>query len=204
MDRKRLSILASLRIQPSTFDRAERLIARARNEHDEAPTFAACSVLLCAAGVAKMIADLLTFRAENEASDRNIPPGDTQFGILLGKGLAVQIKECPSVLSGGRYYIASSNSKYATLKRMVALRNSLMHIPDATFKLRGDDPSVTVTDDNLITLKIRLPRDSWQGVKIEEASRIHAAALEYWQVVDPDGNMQHGSLIYQVGHSGTA
>jgi hypothetical protein len=176
-------------------DRARWLLGLSQGNDSTDKTLASCAAILCCAGLAKMVADVLSYLAEYDAIESDIPVGNTKYASLLAKGLATQTKECPAMLSDGRYHIESANGVFKTLKQMIHHRNNLAHIPDGSIRLHGDDPWLKVKD-GILTASIPIRADPWDQIRIAEASRMIEATECYWsEVIDANADMKEGGLL---------
>ena len=195
MHPKGMIFLATLRTKPFTMDRARWLIGLSQGNDSTDKTLASCAAILCCAGLAKMLADVLSYLAEYDAIESDTPVADTKYASLLAQGLVTQTMECPAMLSDGRYYIEPANGVFKTLKRMIHHRNNLAHIPDGTVRLRGDDPWIKVKE-GILSASIPIRPDPWDQIGIAEASRMIDATECYWrEVIDANVDMKEGRLL---------
>ena len=84
---------------------------------------------------------------------------------------------------------------------MVELRNVLVHIPNGTLLLHGDDPWIKL-ENGVATITVPIRADPWEAITVAEAFEMHSATMRYWNDIDPKGEMEEGELLTRSGRHG--
>jgi hypothetical protein len=191
-----LFAVVSVSTAEGTLGMCDRLIGIAKQLPDDAPTLAACALIVLTAALEQasrtVLSDALQM-AEMTGEHPGLRPDRVRH---LWKRLGHRIQELPAVLTEGRFRLNLRSPLARDLEKLIKLRNRLVHVEEEAQVVTGPSGQITVKHGPAV-IHVPLPENPWITVNVQHIERFREAVDVYFlEVLFPDsGCIGAGALV---------
>ncbi len=180
---------------PANLQRVDILLNLAKQHQEESKLLSACATVLLAATLEQAISSKLDCAALSVAEEGGV---SEPYKDLRGKSLRDRVRELPGCLTNGDMEFAGGSPRARELNKLISYRNWLLHLEEGPVTVSEADPRVTTEVDDCepkIDISGILPKDPWDLVTLNDASKFKEAVKVYVsEVIEPE-QIRPGELV---------
>jgi hypothetical protein len=172
---------------PANIQKVDILFDLAKQHQSESKLLSACATVILAATLEQAISSKLDCAAlsADEEGGSSMP-----YKYLQGKSLRDRVRELPGCLTNGEMGFAGGSPRARELNKLISYRNWLLHLEERPVTVSEADPRVTTRLDDgepIIDISGLLPKDPWDLVTLNDASKFKEAVKVYMsEVIEPE------------------
>jgi hypothetical protein len=171
----------------------------AEQNPDHAGTLSACAVILLATALEQAVKTRLSEASISAAVEQEIEAySETIAAEFDDASIWWRVQSLPSVLSERRFRLAHNHELARALRRMIKVRNKLVHVDEPAIHLTTPNDQIQV-EANQVTVTFRQPVSPWGSVNLDQARTFEKAVEAYFaEVLFPEsGEITAGPIVIQ-------
>jgi hypothetical protein len=202
-DRSGYRLVLSLTSVDYTWTKAQEVMDLADKHTQQSATLCGCTLLLVAAALDQGLTWLLKMLVNTEAAASAVLPQQVPSYEAIDASLRTRFVKAPEIASRGKYRLRPDNRHVSNVHQLVTIRNDLIHVKDSILLLAGDDPRITFEADGRLGMSVKLPRNYWKDLSLDQTREMFNSTRLYSdQVLFPRSkNLPDNALIEKTGDS---